>query len=685
MNDASDETNPKAPEDPQARGPEQPDGTGTEQPNSTGAEPRDEAAPEAATETPTEAAPEAESESVTEAPTERLEATGTDDADVADDSYVADDADASDEPSEETSRWAPPTEDGSADPVDHASPADVYPPDASADPQGSGPHSPAAGGYVPSADPYVQDAGHHPQGSGPYPQPGAYGQASYPYPPAAGAYGQGSGPHPQGPGPYQQADPYGQSGPYAAAGPSGPYPPGAGAYAPGSGPMPYPAAPGQPGHGPRSKFTSALAKGATWKTALIPPGIALLGGIVASIILTMLVSSMSDFTSLTEDTGFNLDGISYAMPFILLALSLFGSAVLRLSIQAPDAFDAQLSIFMVGAPLVVTIIIVGLLWWLTKRSERSSPAPNRVATWVRIGISTLSMTLVLFFLQLIFAARFSTFEDEGTFTFSLSAITARSFFLPLLVILVTSIAGRVAGHFKGTEAIGAPFLRWAVPPLLVTWIHLIVSVGVFSIVALFVLPFSIDMPGQLVPLTFINMGLILTSLSHFGGISASAQGDLGFYSDSFSENLTLFSQTAPGQLWLGLLVVVAAVLISTFVATVTRRPSWTVLEQDKLQWSSAWKLPLAFCLVWGLLSLLAIPMRMSMSGSAEAAMIFGGAGAARLGIGPLAWTFPSSPCGAGSSRCCPGRSDPGSCSPSRPSRGSPPAGPCTRTGARTWE
>src|SRR5699024_6524625 len=111
------------------------------------------------------------------------------------------------------------------------------------------------------------------------------------------------------------------------------------------------------------------------------------------------------------------------------------------------------------------------------------------------------------------------------------------------------------------------------------------------------------------------------------------------YSDSFSENLTLFSQTAPGQLWLGLLVVVAAVLISTFVATVTRRPSWTVLEQDKRQWSSAWKLPLAFCLVWGLLSLLAIPMRVSMSGSAEAAMIFGGAGAARAGIGPLAWTF----------------------------------------------
>src|SRR5699024_11142987 len=137
-------------------------------------------------------------------------------------------------------------------------------------------------------------------------------------------------------------------------GPSGPYPPGAGAYAPGSGPMPYPAAPGQPGHGPRSKFTSALAKGATWKAALIPPGIALLAGIVASIILSMLSSSLSDFSALTEHTGFSLDGVSDGMPFILLALSLFGAAVLRLSIQATAAFDAQLSIFMFGAPLVVT-------------------------------------------------------------------------------------------------------------------------------------------------------------------------------------------------------------------------------------------------------------------------------------------------------------------------------------------
>lgn len=354
---------------------------------------------------------------------------------------------------------------------------------------------------------------------------------------------------------------------------------------------------------------------------------------------------MADFKSLSEDTGFSTDRVSYALPFILMAMSLFGSSVFKFTLQSGqasptgDGFGAQVSIFMVGAPLVVTIIIVGLLWWFTKRSEVKSPAPNRVATWTRIAISTLPMTLVLFLLQLIFAARFSMFEEQGSIAFSFSAITARSFFLPLLVILVTSIAGRVAGHFKGTEAIGAPFLRGAVPPLLVTWIHLIVNVGVFSIVALLVLPLSLDVPGHAVPLAFVNMGLILTSLVHLGGISATAQGDLGFDSGSFSENLTIFSRDAPGQLWLGLLVVVLALLIATCVATVTRRPAWTVLEQDKQQWASAWKLPLAFCAVWGLLSLLAMPANMSMHGSAEAAMYFGGSGAARMGVGPLAWTF----------------------------------------------
>ncbi|MGO2861214.1 MAG: hypothetical protein ACTIC1_08670 [Brevibacterium sp.] len=473
----------------------------------------------------------------------------------------------------------------------------------------------------PQAGQYLQ-AGQHPQ-SGQYPPTAQYPQSDQ---------------HPQStPGPYQSgaAPEYGSQGSapgaYPQAGAPGPFPQ--------TGPAPYP---GAPGYGPTAsatKYLAPLKQAVTWRAALIPPGIALAVGIIVSIILSVMITSMADFSSFTEDTGISTDGVSYALPFILLALSLFGSAVFRFSLQSSGIVDAQGSIVILGAPLLVTVIVVGVLWWLTKRSELKSPAPNRGSTWIRIAISTLAMTLALFLLQLIFAARFSAFEDEGAFSLSLSAITARSFFLPLLVILVTSIAARIAGHFKGTEAVGAPFLRWAIPSLLVTWIHLVATAALFSIVALFVLPLSLDMPWQTVPLTVINMGLILSSLVHFGGVSASAQGDLGFNSSGFSENLTIFSSDAPGQLWIGLLVVVVSVLIATFVATVTRRPSWTVLEQDKQQWASAWKLPLAFCLVWGLLSMLAIPLRVSMEGSAEAAVLFGGSGAARMGLGPLAWTF----------------------------------------------
>lgn len=482
----------------------------------------------------------------------------------------------------------------------------------------------------PQAGQYLQ-AGQHPQ-SGQYPPTAQHPQSDQhpqstpgPHQPGAapeyGSQGSAPGSYPQGSAP----------GGYPQAGPPGP--------SPQTGPAPYPAAPGYGPTASATKYLAPLKQAVTWRAALIPPGIALAAGIVVSIILSVMITSMADFSSFTEDTGISTDGVSYALPFILLALSLFGSAVFRFSLQSSGIVDAQGSIVILGAPLLVTVIVVGVLWWLTKRSELKFPAPNRGSTWIRIAISTLAMTLVLFLLQLIFAARFSAFEDEGALSLSLSAITARSFFLPLLVILVTSIAARVAGHFKGTEAVGAPFLRWAIPSLLVTWIHLVVTVALFSIVALFVLPLSLDMPWQTVPLTVINMGLILSSLVHFGGVSASAQGDLGFNSSGFSENLTIFSSDAPGQLWIGLLVVVVSVLIATFVATVTRRPSWTVLEQDKQQWASAWKLPLAFCLVWGLLSMLAIPLRVSMEGSAEAAVLFGGSGAARMGLGPLAWTF----------------------------------------------
>jgi hypothetical protein len=432
-------------------------------------------------------------------------------------------------------------------------------------------------------------------------------------------------------------------------------------------------------------LTSALGKGATWKTALIPPGIALLGGIIVSIILTVILTSMSEFGSVTEETGLNLDSLNYALPFILMALSLFGSAALRLDINATDSFNAQLSIFMTGAPLVVTIVIVGLLWWMTKISERRSPAPNRVSTWIRIGVATLAMTLVLFLLQVIFAARATALEDEGSFTFSFSAVTARSFFLPLLVILITSIAGRVAGHFKGTEAIGAPFLRWAVPPLLVTWIHLIVSVGVFSIVALFVLPFSIDMPGQLVPLAFINMGLVLTSLSHFGGNQRLGAGRPRVL---FRQLLREPHPVQPDRS--GPAVAGSARGRGSGADLDLRRhghPSPIVDRARTGQTAVVERLEAAPGLLPGVGASVA-------SGHSDAGLDVrigrGGHDLRRSRCRPCwgsaHWPGPSSssPSGAGSSRCCPGRSAPDLCSPSRPSRGSPPAEPCTRTGVRIW-
>lgn len=378
---------------------------------------------------------------------------------------------------------------------------------------------------------------------------------------------------------------------------------------------------------------------------LIPPGIALAAGIVVSIILTVVVMSTAEVDDFSQTMGADTDKIGYALPFVLMALALFGSAAFRFDLQIEDFASANGALYLSGAPLLVTLVVLGTLWWFTRWSERRQPSPNRGSTWIRIGISALAFTIVLFLLQLIFAARFALMEGGGAAQFEFSAVTARSFFVPLLVIAAVSAWGRVAGHFKGTDAIGAPFLRWAVPPLLVAWVHLVVMVAVMSIVAIFVLPFGLDVPGQVVPLVFITMGLILTLLVHLGGVTFSMQGGLdtgyGDFSDSgsFSESLTIFSDDAPGQLWLGLLAVVVAVVAATLVATVTRQPRWTVQGQDPNQWHSAWRIPLAFAAVWGLLSLTAIPMRASVRGSAGATDVFGSMAAGQAGLSALAWSF----------------------------------------------
>ncbi len=390
---------------------------------------------------------------------------------------------------------------------------------------------------------------------------------------------------------------------------------------------------------PSSRYTAPLSQGATWRAILLPPGIALAAGIVVAIILAAIAGSMSDLDSFTEYTGMSTDKIGYALPFVLLALALFGSAAVRFEFQSDGFAAASGDIILSGAPLIITAVVLGTLWWFTRWSELRSPSPNRGSTWIRIGISALAFTIVLFVLQLIFAARFSLMEGSQGATLEFSAVTARSFFLPLLVVIAVSMWGRIAGHFKGTEAVGARFLRWVVPAALVAWIHLIVMVAIMSVVALFVLPLGLDLPGQLVPLTFVNMGLVLTLLVHLGGLTASMTGVFGMESGGFSETLTIFSDDVPGQLWLGLIAVVLAVLAASLVATVTRRPYWTAHGPDPRQWSTAWRIPLAFAVVWGLLSVLALPLRAALQGSAQATEMFGGMGTAEAGIGVLAWSF----------------------------------------------
>lgn len=383
----------------------------------------------------------------------------------------------------------------------------------------------------------------------------------------------------------------------------------------------------------------ALAQAVTWRTALVPAGIALLAGIVVSIILAALLTSLGDLSSLSEDFGMSGGSIGYALPFVLLSLALGGSGVVRMNASYEGAVGLDGEVHIVGAPLLISIVTLGLLWWLTKRSEARAPSHRRAATWLRIGITTLSFTLVLFLLQLIFAARMSISEFGGTAALEFSAVTARSFFLPLLIILVTTVWGRVAGHFKGTEAIGAPFLRWTVPAGHVALVHAALVIVVFSVIALVALPLAGDVPWKVIPLLFVNAGVILTSIVHLGGISASAMGALASYTDSASADLTLFSTETPGYLWLGLLVVVVAVLLSTLVSTVTRRPHWTVLGEDRQQWASMWRTPLAFLILWGVISMLVIPVRLSVKGSGELLDEFTGTGALGVGIGALPWSF----------------------------------------------
>ena len=422
-------------------------------------------------------------------------------------------------------------------------------------------------------------------------------------------------------------------------------PPPTTAQAYGSAPVPPPQQPPAPPHaaGQNNPF-AALGLAATWGTALIPAGIALAGGLVTAVLLILIMAVSGGTEDLTREVGLgsaDMTGASFAVviPFILVALALGGSGVVRFGAGYGESGSFDAAAHLTGAPLVISIVMLGLLWWTTKRSEVRHPSPNVTATWLRIGIGTLALTLLHFLLQLVFAARTTEEVWGGTLSIELSAVTVRTFFLPLLVILVASIWGRAAGHFMGTRAIGASFLRWIVPSGYVVLVHLALSIGIMSIVGLLVGLFAKDIPWQVVPLLFVNLGAALTSLVHGGGVTMHAAGAFESFMDSTSTTITLFSSDTPGLLWLGVLVTVVAVLAASLVATTTRRPSWTTQGNDPHRWLMMWQGPIAFAVVWGLMSLLVLPLGASLSGSGELAELMGGSGSAHAGIGAAPWTF----------------------------------------------
>src|SRR5690625_4472473 len=166
--------------------------------------------------------------------------------------------------------------------------------------------------------------------------------------------------------------------------PPPPQPPPLPGYAPGQQPVGGHPHPGQRpfAHGP----LGALAQGATWRTALVPAGIALLAGVIVSIVLSVLLTSLTDLSSMTEEFGMGGGAIGYALPFILLALALGGSGVVRVNAGFDGVVGLDGAMHIAGAPLLISIVTVGLLWWLTKRSEARGPSPHRTGTWMRIGI-----------------------------------------------------------------------------------------------------------------------------------------------------------------------------------------------------------------------------------------------------------------------------------------------------------
>ncbi|MFL0575337.1 hypothetical protein ACH0BO_01135 [Brevibacterium luteolum] len=242
--------------------------------------------------------------------------------------------------------------------------------------------------------------------TGPQPGPGSQPASGQPMTGSQPVYGQQ---------PYGQQQAYGQQ---AYSQPAGPYPgsqPQQGAYG-------YPTGQFPARQGP--------IDGATIREGLVTAAIGLAAGFIASLIISVIVvSTINDaITDFGEDlpTG----SLGFVLPFILFALALGGSAALRFSGQAFDELSASAAVHFAGAPLLITAVFTTALVWWSMLSERRHPSRTVAAFWIRIGLTTLSLTTVLFLLQLIFASRSNITEDYFSASLEFSAVTPRTFFLP---------------------------------------------------------------------------------------------------------------------------------------------------------------------------------------------------------------------------------------------------------------
>ncbi len=459
------------------------------------------------------------------------------------------------------------------------------------------------------------------------------GQQGIPSPPSMPPQ-PGTGPQPApGPQPVPGSQPvyhqqtYGQQQVYSQ--PAGPYPgsqPQQGTYSYPSGPWPARQSP---------------IDGLTIREGLVTAAIGLAAGFIASLIISVIVvSTINDaITDFADDlpTG----SLGFVLPFILFALALGGSAALRFSGQAFDELSASAAVHFAGAPLLITAVFTTALVWWSMLSERRHPSRTIAAFWIRIGLTTLALTTVLFLLQLIFASRSTITEDYFSASIEFSAVTPRTFFLPLIFILIATMIGRILGHHRGCDAAGLPWLRYAAAPARTALLHLVVVGTIFLIVSFFVLPLHFDVNGSFVPLLAGTAALMMAALTHFGGLSASGRALAGDGHEGGSTAVTMFSDTIPGTLWLGLLAVLLAAFIAAIAAAVTRRPSWAHQPGVSSPWTAIWQLPVAFGLLWGLLSLVLLPVTVSGRVSGQGAELFDGEFPAmlNLSVGLLPWTF----------------------------------------------